>query len=200
MAVVTMDKSKNPKAIVNVDSSLNYQDKDGNLQSKLSKTAITSIAEEAGRVASMGLGAVTLSIRDAKDQYQNYFVNRNESSGTITLTPTDSSKQDASVYFNRYAKENAKSQYFYMINDKSEAGKAFLGNLTTNEWQDKNGFSRSNLEVRVCLHNQEIAKQLLEKGENALAVVSKDNFRITTKEEHFKPKAREKEQEAALER
>lgn len=206
MAVVTLDKSKNPKAIVNVDNSLNYQDKDGNLQTKQAKTAIAEIAEEAGKVAAMELGAVTMSVRDSEGQYKNYFVNRNENNGAISLVPTDlQNKEDTSrnVYFNRYAKDNnGKTYHYYTLNDKSEAGKAFLENLSTNEWQDKNGASRSNLEARIVLHNQELVKQLAEKGENALAVVSKDNFRITTKEEHFKAKdkTQEKQQEANLDR
>lgn len=206
MAVVTLDKGKNPKAVVNVDNSLNYQDKEGNLQSKQIKTAITEIAEEAGKVTAMGFGAVTMSVKDSEGAYKNYFVNRNENNGTITLVPTDlQDKTDSSqnVYFNRHSKENnGKNYFFYTLNDKSEAGKAFLENLSTTEWQDKDGANRSNLEARVVLHNPELVKQLKEKGENALAVVSKDNFRITTKEEHFKAKdsTQEKKQEAHLDR
>ncbi|SUW87773.1 hypothetical protein [Campylobacter helveticus] len=109
MAVVTLDKGKNPKAVVNVDNSLNYQDKEGNLQSKQIKTAITEIAEEAGKVTAMGFGAVTMSVKDSEGAYKNYFVNRNENNGTITLVPTDlQDKTDSSqnVYFNRHSKEN----------------------------------------------------------------------------------------------
>ena len=88
MAFVELTKEENPKLAVQVNNSLKYQDKDGNLKDRQKVTGLIDIVKEAGQVASMGKGAVSLSL-NTESGYKNYFVNKK------TIFVTDKSNKES---------------------------------------------------------------------------------------------------------
>lgn len=207
MAIVTLDKSKNPKAVVSVDDSLNYKDQEGNLKEKQLKNVASEIVTAASSVAAMNKGVVTISFDDGQGNFKNYFVNKNPKNEAIILVPTDTKDySDTFVYFNKRLEKddkgnikltkNGNEAFYYALNNSSQAGKDFEDNLSSRAWTDKDGQERKSLNARVTLANKELIAALKEKGENALAVISREEIRITTKEEHYRPKETEKSVEA----
>lgn len=202
MAIITVDKSKNPKAVVSVNDSLNYTDKDGVLQEKQLKSVATEVIREAASVATMNKGAVTIAFDDGNGNYKNYFVNKNPKNEAIILVPIDTKDySDTFIYLNKHLDKddkgnirktsNGNEAYFYSLNNSTEAGQNFENSLSARAYSDKEGNERKSLNVRVTLANKELVAALKEKGENALAVISKDDIKITTKDEHYKKQDRD---------
>lgn len=128
MVFVKLTQEKNPKLAIQTNTSLNYKDKDGNIKQRKPETALLESIKEAGKVAAMEQGTVTLSAA-INGEWKNYFVNRMQDY-SIRLIPTDDSKnKDKIIYVNSFKTEEGK--YFYAINTKQEAGKTFVEGLET---------------------------------------------------------------------
>lgn len=197
MATITLDNSPNPKAMVDVSNNLIYKDKNGAFQERTVKTAITEVVREAAQVNEMGQGKATLSVKTKDDKWNTYFVNK-LSNGTITLNPNEQAKTNGAdkVYFNKHFQKDAngevlKGEYgekiFYSLNDTTPAGKAFLENISVNSYETERGAGKS-LNVRVPLSNPQLVEELKEKGSDGVAVLSKEGYYITTKQELFMSK------------
>lgn len=175
MAFVKLTQEKNPKLAIQTNTSLNYKDKDGNIKQRKPETALLESIKEAGKVAAMEQGTVTLSAA-INGEWKNYFVNRMQDY-SIRLIPIDDSKnKDKIIYVNSFKTEEGK--YFYAINTKQEAGKTFVEGLETNT--SKDGQS-SYIKANIRLSNENIKQDLLNKGEQAkdyVAIVSKDGFHV----------------------
>ena len=72
MAFLELTKEEKPKLAVQVNNSLKYKDKDGNLQDRQKVTALIDIVREASSVAGMDKGAVMLSL-NTENGFKNYF-------------------------------------------------------------------------------------------------------------------------------
>lgn len=208
MAILSVTNETNPKLVdATINGSLNYRDKEGVLKEKTPKTAITEVAKDAANLLATQRGAVTVSTQDKNGDYHNYFVNKN-ADGTIVFSPTDNPREASSkIYFNKKEELDEKGQVkkfpdgqpmsYYILNTSSEAGKKFVENLGTREFQAENGEKYSNLAVRVTLKNDEIKNELLKRKEMGVdeprAVISKDEVKFTTKAELLSSKSQTKE-------
>ena len=181
MALGKLDKSKNPKVVIVTNSSLNYLDKENNLKQREPKTAALNVITEAANVAKMDLGTLQVSFKQG-DEWKNYWIDVNEKNNNISLTPCNNADKNAIVYANAFAKENG--GYSYSFNEKSEAGKAFVEGLSVKTWvNEKEGRTSDFVESRVTLKNDELKKQLTDKGDGAIAVLSKNGFEIKLESE-----------------
>lgn len=182
MALAKLDQSKNPKVVIITNSSLNYQDKDGNLKERMPKTAALNVISEAANVAKMDVGTLQVSFKQG-EEWKNYWIDVNEKNNNVSLKPCNSADKNDIVYANAYA--NERCGYDYSFNEKSEAGKAFIEGLSVKAWtNEKEGRVSSYVESRVTLKNDELHKQLTEKGEGAIAILSKEKgFEVTTENE-----------------
>ncbi len=182
MAFIELTKENNPKLAVQVNNSLKYQDKDGNLQNRQKLTALIDIVKEAGTVASMKKGAVSLSL-NTQNGYKNYFVNKTDKDD-IALVPMDNKLQadkDNYIYFIKKVNINDPGKYFYNM---SKAGNAeeVVNSIKVNE-TDKSSY----LGARVTLSNKELFQDMVkienETGERHTAILGKDTLNIVTNAE-----------------
>lgn len=88
MAFLELTKEEKPKLAVQVNNSLKYKDKDGNLQDRQKVTALIDIVREASSVAGMDKGAVMLSL-NTENGFKNYFVNKTKNSTNQTKEKTN---------------------------------------------------------------------------------------------------------------
>lgn len=187
MALAKLDKSKNPKIVIVTNSSLNYLDKENNLKQREPKTAALNVINEAANVAKMDLGTLQVSFKQG-DEWKNYWIDVNEKNNNVSLTPCND--KNAVVYVNAFTNENG--GYSYSFNEKNEAGKAFLENLSVKTWvNEKEGRTSDFVESRVTLKNDELKKQLTQKGEGAIAVLSKNGFEVKLESELKTEKAQQ---------
>lgn len=179
MAFIELTKEQNPKLAVQVNNSLKYQDKDGNLQDRQKVTALIDIVREASSVASMDKGATMLSL-NTENGFKNYFVNKNKNDD-IVLTPMDKALQnnkDEYLFFNKKVNTNDPSKYFYNM---SKAGNAeqLVDSIKVNT-TDKSAY----LGARVTLSNKELLQDMIkfenDSGEKSIATIGKDTLRIET--------------------
>lgn len=182
MAFLELTKEEKPKLAVQVNNSLKYKDKDGNLQDRQKVTAFIDIAKEASSVVGMDKGAVMLSL-NTDDGFKNYFVNRTKNDD-IALVPMDKNLQkdkDNYIYFNKKLNVDDPSKFFYTMSKagNSEATLDSIKVVTT----DKSAY----LGARVTLSNKEILQDMqnLEnnKGERHTAIIGKEKLEIVSNAE-----------------
>ena len=179
MAFLELTKEKNPKLAIQVNNSLKYQDKDGNLQDRQKVTALIDVVKEAGIVASMDKGVVSLSL-NTQDGYKNYFVNKTKSDD-IALVPMDKELQknkDEIIYFNKKQNENNPNQHYYYMSKSGNSEKTLESIKTIDT--DKSSY----LGARVTLSNKELLQEMskfeADTGEKAIATIGKNSQRIET--------------------
>lgn len=189
MAFLELTKEENPKLAVQVNNSLKYQDKDGNLKDRQKVTALIDIVREASSVAGMDKGAVMLSLgtnekgKDGKDIYKNYFVNKNKNED-IVLTPMDKalqSNKDEYIYFNKKVNTNEPDKYFYNMSKAGNSEK-IVDSIKINK-TEKSAY----LSARVTLKNDDIHDDLSFKendtGERHTAIIGKEKLEIVSNAE-----------------
>lgn len=208
MAFVELTKGEYPKLAVQVNNSLKYQDKDGNLQDKQKVTALLAIVKEASTVVGMDKGAVMLSLatnekdKDNKDIYKNYFVNKNKNED-IVLSPMDKALQgnkDEYIYFNKRVDTNNPDKYFYNMSKAGNAEK-IVDSIKINT-TEKSAY----LGATVTLKNDEIKDLLIDKEfdteQRHTAIIGKDkleiisNAELQARREAKQPQEQEKSKEA----
>ena len=179
MAFVELTKEVNPKLAVQVNNSLKYQDKDGNLQDRQKSTALLDIVREASSVASMDKGAVMLSL-NTENGFKNYFVNKNKNED-IVLAPMDKalqSNKDEYIYFNKKVNTNEPDKYFYSMSKSGNAEK-IVDSIKVNT-TDKSAY----LGARVTLSNKDLLQDMIkfenDSGEKSVATIGKDTLKIET--------------------
>lgn len=177
MAIAKLDNTEHQKIVLATNSSTNYVTKDGLTKQREPKTAALSMIQEASVVSGYNLGSVTASFKQY-GKWENYFVNKNQETGTITLRPVQNpSDREKFVYVNSVNTEDGRS--FYAFNEKSEVGKNFVQGLSTKEWQNpESGDVSKYIEGRVTLKNDNLQAALKEKGEGYVAILSKDGVEI----------------------
>lgn len=197
-------RSHNGKLYVPSDTSLNYLDKENTQKEKQLKTVATEVIKQAASVASMDVGNVRVSFKNEAGEYKNYFVNRRPDGSAIVLRPTETKDQkDTFIYFNKEIKKdkdgnaiqtpNGQDAFYYQLNNKSQAGKDFENSLSYSTFQSRDGIEQKSLNATIFLKNDEMAKKISELGDEGMAVLSKDGYRITTITEHFKGKNKEED-------
>lgn len=190
MAIATLDANNN--VVLSSDSKMDYISKADEKKLMEAKTAATRVLEDAIQAKNMGIDKLNISFKQSIDgkepKWQSYFVNI-QKNGNVSLKPFHSKIEDGSdlIYFNKVEKDN---KSFYVLNDQKAAGKNFVNSLTTNNWQDKEGNEHTSLAARINITDSTLKQSLLEKGEGAYAVISKEGVNITSK----------KEQEAAMQK
>ncbi len=179
MAFVELSKEKNPKLVVSVNNALNYKDKDGELKQRQAKSALTDVLVEAGKVAKMDKGKVMVSI-EKNGKYETYFANKMGNTNSIAFA--NANNKDDVIYLNAVDKNDGKG-YFYAINDKAENGKELIEKIGIKEVQNQDNTKSSYVKATVRLKNDELKKELQEKGNNHIAILSKDEIRVILKDD-----------------
>ena len=177
MALARLDNTEHQKIVLVANSSMNYVTEDGLTKQREPKTAALSIIREAAVVAGYNVGTVTASFKQY-GKWKNYFVNKNQETGTITLRPTEEpNNRENFVYVNPVSTQDGRS--FYAFNEKSEVGKNFVQGLSTKEWQNpESGDVSKYIEGRATLKNDDLQSTLKEKGQGFIAILSKDGIEI----------------------
>lgn len=185
MSLAKLDNSKDPKIVIVANSALNYvADKEtGALGTKTPKTAAINIIREAGSVSGMDVGTVTVAFKNY-GKWQNYFVDRNETNGTISLKPCDKpNDREGFIYVNAVQREDGKGM-FYAFNEKTEAGRNFVQGLSTRDWtNEQTGQVSSYVEGRATLKNDTLKQEMLEKGDGHIAILSRNGFEVKLESE-----------------
>ncbi|RBQ32271.1 hypothetical protein CRU92_00745 [Arcobacter sp. FW59] len=206
MAFVELTKEENPKLAVQVNNSLKYQDKDGNLQDRQKVTALIDIVREASGVSGMDKGSVMLSLgtnekgKDGKDIYKNYFVNKNKNED-IVLTPMDKALQgnkDEYIYFNKKLNTNEPDKYFYNMSKSGNAEKV-VDSIKINT-TEKSAY----LGARVTLSNKDLLQDMIkienDSGERHTAIIGKEKLEIVSNAElQARREAKSQEQDKFIE-
>ena len=183
MAIARLDS--NQKVVLNSDSQMDYVNKADEKKLMAAKTAAINVLTNVVEAKSMGIDKLNVSFKQSlngeEPKWQSYFANL-QKNGNLSLKPIGSEVKDGSdlIYFNKVEKDG---KSFYMLNEQSESGKNFANSLTTNTWQDKDGLEHTNLAARVNITDENLKQALIEKGEGAYAVISKDGVNVTTKKE-----------------
>ena len=129
----------------------------------------------------MDKGIVTLAI-EVNGNYENFYVNKMKDSKNLVLKPIDTvDKKETFVYFNAVDKQDG-SGHFYMMGD-NENSKKLLAGLGTTERDNQDGSKSSYIKANARLKNEDIKAQLQEKGENYLAIISKNEVKVISKDE-----------------
>lgn len=178
------------KIVADTNNALNYKNKEGELQQRKVDTALIDVIKEAGQISAMEVGSVMFSAKVNGD-WKNYFVNRDEKTHNIVLKPTNSQNRDDFIYINSYTDEQG--YFYYMINQKREAAKELIEGVGIVEHQNQDGTKSHYLETNVRIYNEELKKELKEKGNEFVAILSNDGIRVVNENEM---KAQKKEQQA----
>jgi|GEM_PF-5132435 len=184
MSLAKLDNSKDPKIVIVANSALNYvADKEtGALGTKTPKTAAINIIREAGIVDGMDIGTVTVAFKNY-GKWQNYFIDKNETTGTISLKPCDKpNDRESFIYVNAVHREDGKG-IFYAFNEKTEAGRNFVQGLSTRNWTNEQGQVSSYVEGRATLKNDILKQEMLEKGDGHIAILSRNGFEVKLESE-----------------
>lgn len=198
MAIAKLDS--NQRVVLNSDSQMDYVSKANEQKLMAAKTAAINVIENALEAKNMGVDKLNVSFKQSVDgaepKWQSYFINM-QKNGNVSLKPFNSDVKDGSdlIYFNKVEKDG---KSFLMLNEQNEAGKNFTNSLTTNTWQDKNGNEHTSLTARVNINDENLKQALLDKGDGAYAVISKEGISVTNKQEQeaAKAAAQNKEQPA----
>lgn len=182
MAFIELTKEEKPKLAVQVNNSLKYKDAAGNLQDRQKVTALINIVKEAGQVANMNKGAVTLSL-NTENGYKNYFVNKTDKDD-IALVPMDKTLQedkDNFIYFNKKVDINNPDKYFYNMSKAGNAEQVVESIKVTAT--DKSAY----LGARVTLSNKELLQDMIkienDSSERHTAIIGKDKLEIISNAE-----------------
>lgn len=182
MAFIELTKEENPKLAVQINNSLKYQDKDGNLQDRQKITALLDIVREASSVSNMDKGAVMLSL-NTENGYKNYFVNKNKNED-IVLSPMDKALQnnkDEYIYFNKKINTNEPDKYFYNMS-KAGNSEAIVDSIKIVK-TEKSAY----LGARVTLSNKDLLKDMINieniSGERHTAIIGKEKLEIVSNAE-----------------
>jgi len=177
MAFIEVTKEQNPKLAVQVNNSLKYKDKEGNLHDRQKVTALTDVVREASSVASMGKGAVTLSL-NTDEGFKNYFVNKTKNDD-IALVPQDEKLQgDRSnyVYFNKKVDIDNPDRVYYQMS-KAENAEKLVDSIKVTE-TEKSAY----IGARVTLLNKELLQEMIQlehnSGEKHVAILGKESKNI----------------------
>ncbi|CUU78966.1 cpp47 [Campylobacter hyointestinalis subsp. hyointestinalis] len=185
MAFIRLTNEKSPKLAIDCNNNLNYKNKAGEIKQRQAETALVEIIEEAGKVASMDVGVVTIGAK-INNSWKNFYVDRQENKN-IVLKPVDSAQnRDTFIYVNSIQKNNG--SYFYSINTQKEPGKKLVEGIGISEFTNKDNSKSFYVDCGARLANETIKKELLEKGNGYIAIVSKDNFRVVNEAEMFSQK------------
>jgi len=74
MAIIELTKENKPKLAVQVNNSLKYMNKDGELSDRTKQSALIDVVRTASSVVKAQKGPVVISL-NTQDGYKNYFVN-----------------------------------------------------------------------------------------------------------------------------
>ena len=183
MAIATLDA--NQRVVLNSDSQMDYVNKADEKKLMAAKTAAIRVLVAAVEAKNMGVEKLNISfkqnINEGESKWQSYWINI-QKNGNVSLKPTHSKVEDGSdlIYFNKVEKDG---KSFFMLNESNEAGKNFVNSLTSNAWQDKDGFEHTSLAARVNIVDNNLKQALIDKGEGAYAVIGKNGINVTTKKE-----------------
>ena len=181
MSILTLTPEKNPKLAIQVDNALNYKNSAGELSKREPKSALIDVVKEAGNVVGMDKGIVTLAI-EVNGNYENFYVNKMKDSKNLVLKPIETAdKKESFIYFNAVDKQDG-SGHFYMMGD-NENSKRLLAGLGTTERENQDGSKSSYIKANARLKNEDIKSELQEKGENFLAIISKSEVKVISKDE-----------------
>jgi len=175
MAIVELTKEENPKIAVQVNNSLKYMNKDGELQDRTKKSALIDVVRTASSVVKAEKGSVVISL-NTENGYKNYFVNNNKQND-IVLSPMDKKLQgdkDNLLIFNRKVNINDPDKYYYAI-DKSPSSEKLVDSIKVVQ-TDKSNY----LGVRVTLGNEQL-KAELSADKDLVAIIGKDKEEVFTK-------------------
>lgn len=198
--------SPNGKVMLEIPNSLNYTNSQGEQALKNPETALTEIVREVNNVNQMGQ-RTSVSIQDKNDDYTRYYVNQTKD-GNLVLQPNPEAQVAGkeAVYFNKKydtddkgnvkRTEQGEPLFYFVMNKEAPAAQELLNNMKVKE---NNGYQ--NLAVSVQIANPELAKELKEyqrpEGDNSkvVAVLSKDEIKISTVNELASAKAERSSQE-----
>lgn len=198
--------SPNGKVMLETPNSLNYTNSQGEQALKNPETALTEIVREVNNVNQMGQ-RTSVSIQDKNDDYTRYYVNQTKD-GNLVLQPNPEAQVAGkeAVYFNKKydtddkgnvkRTEQGEPLFYFVMNKEAPAAQELLNNMKVKE---NNGYQ--NLAVSVQIANPELAKELKEyqrpEGDNSkvVAILSKDEIKISTVNELASAKAERSSQE-----
>ncbi|WP_104722733.1 hypothetical protein [Helicobacter mesocricetorum] len=179
----------NDKIVIDTNNALNYKNKEGEIQQRKVDTALIDVIKEAGAVAAMEHGSVLFSAK-VNDEWKNFFVNRDEKTHNIVLKPTNSKNRDDFVYIN--SNTNEQGYFYYTINQKRESAKELIEGVGITEHQNQDGSKSHYLETNVRLYNEELKKELQERGGEFVAIISNAGIKVVNESEM---KAQKQEQQ-----
>lgn len=181
MSLAKLDNTQSQKIVLVTNSAINYVAQDGSTKQREPKTAALDMIREAATVSGFNVGAVTASFKQY-GKWENYFVNKSQETGTITLRPANNpNDRENFVYVNPINTQDGKS--YYAFNEKTETGKMFVQGLSTKEWQkDPQSEVHEYVEGRITLKNDELQAQLKEK-QGSIAVISKNGIELKNEAE-----------------
>ena len=170
MPIAKLSKEQNPQIILATNNRLDYKDKKGEISRMKPTTALTNVIKEAGVVAGMKHSKVLLTV-EKNGEYKKYFVNRLDNKTIVLNEANDPQNKKSTVYINYVTKDGSKP--FYAINTQNAAGKSFVESVGLKDHKGK-----SYISTRVTLVNDDMKKDLLQKGKNFQAIIFKDGYKI----------------------
>lgn len=179
----------NDKIVIDANNALNYKNKEGEIQQRKVDTALIDVIKEAGAVAAMEHGSVLFSAK-INSEWKNFFVNRDEKTHNIVLKPTNSKNRDDFIYIN--SNTNEQGYFYYTINQKRESAKELIEGVGITEHQNQDGSKSHYLETNVRLYNEELKKELKERGGEFVAIISNAGIKVVNETEM---KAQKQEQQ-----
>ncbi len=179
----------NDKIVIDTNNALNYKNKEGDIQQRKIDTALIDVIKEAGAVAAMEHGSVLFSAK-INSEWKNFFVNRDEKTHNIVLKPTNSKNRDDFIYIN--SNTNEQGYFYYTINQKRESAKELIEGVGITEHQNQDGSKSHYLETNVRLYNEELKKELKERGGEFVAIISNAGIKVVNETEM---KAQKQEQQ-----
>ncbi|AWI35144.1 hypothetical protein [Helicobacter apodemus] len=179
----------NDKIVIDTNNALNYKNKEGEIQQRKIDTALIDVIKEAGAVAAMEHGSVLFSAK-INSEWKNFFVNRDEKTHNIVLKPTNSKNRDDFIYVN--SNTNEQGYFYYTINQKRESAKELIEGVGITEHQNQDGSKSHYLETNVRLYNEELKKELKERGGEFVAIISNAGIKVVNETEM---KAQKQEQQ-----
>jgi len=187
MAIIELTKENKPKLAVQVNNSLKYMNKDGELHDRTKQSALIDVVRTASSVARAEKGPVVISL-STENGYKNYFVNNNEQND-IVLAPMDKKLQgnkENFLVFNKKVNINDPDKYFYAIDKSSQKLVDSIKVVQT----DKSNY----LGVRVTLANDKL-KAELSADKDLVAIIGKDKEEVLTKTQLEAKKKTKQEQD-----
>lgn len=134
--------------------------------------AAINVIKTAAAVNDMGVGSAKVSFSLYEDGFESFSVKRIEDS--IVLIPYyEPEDRENYIYLNK--NENGE----YQIDKSSEAGKNFALGLDTRDFVDEvSEYFQTEVKALITLTNETLKRELAEKGEGHIAILSKDGFEV----------------------